>query len=48
MDDSCRKLPLMMQAPKDNMTDLLLGVCDDMGIVCSSIVICLQVDPVDE
>ena len=38
----------MMQGTKDDMTDLLVDVCDDMGIICSSIVICFQVDPVDE
>ena len=48
MDDRCRKLPLMMQGTKDDMTDLLVDVCDDMGIICSSIVVCLQMDPVNE
>ena len=37
-----------MQGPKDHMTDLLFCVCDDMGIIRSGIVICFQVDPVDE
>ena len=30
------------------MTDLLFCVCDDMGIIRSGIVICFQMDPVDE
>ena len=48
MDDRFGELPLVMQGPQDNMANLLLGVCDDMGIIRSGIVIRLQVDPVNE
>ena len=42
------KRPLVMHSVQDNMTGLVICISDDVRIVCSSVIVALQVEPVDQ